>query len=86
MRNRLTSPLCRVRIRLLALRRQLLLAVVTVAARDLERRDVALALLDLLHGGSDLINNTAELVAQNVALVELYYPTCALGISNRDSI
>ena len=56
----------------LALGRELVLAEEAVAAGNLERNDIALADLDLLDAGADLIDNTAELVAEDVALVHLH--------------
>lgn len=56
---------------LLALRRQLLLAEEAVSAADLEGGDIALALLDLLDAGTCLDGHTAELVAEDVALLHL---------------
>ena len=55
----------------LALRRQLLLAVETLAASDLETGDDAVALLQVLDTGAHLVYDTAELVAQDVALLQL---------------
>lgn len=55
----------------LALRRQLLLAVEALAASDLETSDDAVALLQVLDAGAHLVDDTAELVAQDVALLQL---------------
>ena len=55
----------------LALRRQLLLAVEALAASDLEAGDDAVALLQVLDARTHLIDDTAELVAQDVALLQL---------------
>jgi len=67
-------PLRGVGICLFALRRQLLLAEEAVSARNLERRDVALADFDLVFvdARADLVDDAAELVAQDVALGHLY--------------
>lgn len=55
----------------LALRRQLLLAVEALAAGNLETGDDAVTLFQVLDAGSHLVYDTAELVAQDVALLEL---------------
>jgi hypothetical protein len=56
---------------LFALRRELLLAEEAVAASNLERSDVAPSDLDALDASADLVDDTAELVTQNVTLGEL---------------
>jgi hypothetical protein len=69
------GPLHCVGVCALALRRQLLLAEETVSASDLERGNVAAADFDGIgiHGRPDLIDDAAELVAENVALGHLDY-------------
>lgn len=56
-----------VRVGLLTLRRQFLLAEEAVTASNLERSDVTLANFDTSHSGANLVNDTAELVTENVA-------------------
>ncbi len=55
----------------LALRRELLLAVSTLAAGDLEGTDDALAGLELGHAVAHGIDHAAELVAEDITLLEL---------------
>jgi len=55
----------------LALRRLLLLAVVALAASDLETCDHTVAFLQVLDTRAHLVHDAAELVAQDVALLQL---------------
>lgn len=65
------SVLHRVRVRALALRRLLPLAVVAVATGNLEASDYSVALLEILDASAHLIHNTTKLVAKDVALLQL---------------
>jgi hypothetical protein len=51
--------------------RQILLAETTLSARDAEGVDDAVAGTDVLHPAADGFDNADELVAQDVALLEL---------------
>jgi hypothetical protein len=55
----------------LTLRGKLLLAIVAVATRNLERRDDAISRLEVVDGRSNGIHLSAEFVAQNVVLLHL---------------
>ena len=55
----------------LTLRRKFLLAVHAIAACDLETGDDAIAFLQVLDLGTELVDFTAELVAEDVAFLEL---------------
>lgn len=61
----------RVRVRALALRRLLLVAVVAVSAGDLETGNDSVALLQVLHAGPHLVDNAAEFMAEDVAFLQL---------------
>ena len=61
----------RIRIRLLALRRQLLLAVTAPTASDPEARNDTIALVRPAHRRARTLQDTAELVAENIALLRL---------------
>ena len=60
-----------IRIRLLALRRQLLLAVIALTAGDLEARNDVIALVQPAHRRARTLHDTAELVAENIGLLQL---------------
>jgi hypothetical protein len=60
-----------VRIGALALRRLFLVAVIALPAGDLEGCDHTVTLLQILDTRSHLVHDTAELVAQDVALLQL---------------
>jgi hypothetical protein len=56
---------------LTTLRRLLLLAVIALATRNLETRYHPVALLQVLDARAHLVDNSAELVSEDVALLEL---------------
>jgi len=57
--------------KLTTLRRLLLLAVIALSARNLETRHHSVALLQVLDARPHLVYDSAELVAKDVALLEL---------------
>ena len=57
--------------KLTTLRRLLLLAVIAISTRNLETRHHSVALLQVLDARSHLVYDSAELVSENVTLLEL---------------
>lgn len=65
------STLSSIGVSLLTLRRKLLLAEEAITTSNLERSDVSLANFNTGDSCADLVDDTAELVAQDVAFAEL---------------
>jgi hypothetical protein len=65
----------RIRIRLFALAAQFLLAVKAITARNLKTGDDSLALFELFDVRADGVDHTAELVAEDIAFLQLDYGT-----------